>query len=144
MKIGELAKRSGLAASRIRFYEASGLIRAQRLGNGYRDYPEETLHVLEIIGCGQQAGFSLEEMRSLMPGADLRIGDHDRLLAGLHAKVAEIEIVQQRLAQSRERLLQTIASIEGKPEGMDCAENAKRVMDQWRERNAKGTKDVAS
>ena len=69
MKIGELAKRSGLAASRIRFYEASGLIRAQRLGNGYRDYPEETLHVLEIIGCGQQAGFSLEEMRSLMPGA---------------------------------------------------------------------------
>ncbi len=144
MKIGELAKRSGLAASRIRFYEASGLIRAQRLGNGYRDYPEEALHVLEIIGCGQQAGFSLEEMRSLMPGADLQVGNHDRLLAGLHAKVAEIEIVQQRLAHSRERLLETIASIEGKPEGMGCAENAQRVLAEWRERNLKGEKDVAS
>lgn len=39
MKIGELARRTGLAASRIRFYEEAGLLVVQRQANGYRDYP---------------------------------------------------------------------------------------------------------
>lgn len=44
MKIGELAKRSGLAASRIRFYEKIGLLKTvKRSANGYRSYPPETL-----------------------------------------------------------------------------------------------------
>ena len=46
MKIGELARRTGLAPSRIRFYEASGLIAAQRQSNGYRDYPAEAEQTL--------------------------------------------------------------------------------------------------
>lgn len=50
MKIGELAKLTGLATSRIRFYEASGLIRSQRKANGYRDYAADTVWILEQIG----------------------------------------------------------------------------------------------
>ncbi len=65
MKIGELASRTGLAASRIRFYEASGLISAQRQANGYRRYPEQAVQTLGIISCAQQAGFSLDEIRRL-------------------------------------------------------------------------------
>ncbi|EPA93921.1 HTH-type transcriptional regulator CueR [compost metagenome] len=43
MRIGELAKISGLAPSRIRFYEASGLIKSvARKANGYRDYAPDT------------------------------------------------------------------------------------------------------
>ena len=50
MRIGELAKRTGLAASRIRFYEASGLITSvARKANGYRDYSPEAVVLLEII-----------------------------------------------------------------------------------------------
>ena len=56
MKIGELARLSGVAASRIRFYEASGLLQpAQRQANGYREYAPDTLTRLEIIAlklCG--------------------------------------------------------------------------------------------
>ena len=64
MKIGELAEQSGVAASRIRFYEASGLLQpAQRQANGYREYTPDTLTRLEIILCAQGAGFSLEEIR---------------------------------------------------------------------------------
>ncbi|MCY1399240.1 Cu(I)-responsive transcriptional regulator [compost metagenome] len=140
MKIGELARRSGLAASRIRFYESSGLIGAQRLGNGYRDYPEQTLHALEIIACGQQAGFSLEEMRSLMPDRAPRTDQHGRLLESLQRKVTEIDAMQQRLAQNRARLLEVIAGIEGKPEGMGCEENAQRMLAGWREQGGKGAK----
>lgn len=138
MKIGELARRSGLTASRIRFYEASGLISAQRLGNGYRDYPEQTVNTLEIIACGQQAGFSLEEMRNLMPDPTQSTDHHGRLLESLHRKVAEIEVMQQRLAQNRAQLLAIIAGIEGKPEGMDCEENAQRMLAGWRQQEGKG------
>ncbi len=78
MKIGELAGRSGLAPSRIRFYEASGLISAQRQANGYRRYTEQALQTLSIISCAQHAGFSLEEIRRLLPQ------DHTQGLATLN------------------------------------------------------------
>ncbi|WP_372876199.1 MerR family transcriptional regulator [Pseudomonas sp.] len=134
MKIGELARRSGLAPSRIRFYEASGLINAQRQANGYRSYPEQALQTLGIIGCAQQAGFSLEEIRRLLPKADSQDWAHDELLASLQRKVGEIEAMQQVLVQNKAQLLAIIATIEGKPEGMQCAENAERVLANLRAR----------
>jgi DNA-binding transcriptional MerR regulator len=132
MKIGELASRTGLAASRIRFYEASGLISAQRQANGYRRYPEQAVQTLGIISCAQQAGFSLDEIRRLLPQGDSQGLVHAELLASLQRKVGEIEVMQQRLAQNKAQLLGIIASIESKPEGMPCAENAERVMAQLR------------
>lgn len=63
MKVGELAKLSGLAPSRIRFYEASGLLKSvTRRANGYREYAPETVWILEIITGAQSAGFSLDEI----------------------------------------------------------------------------------
>ena len=132
MKIGELASRTGLAASRIRFYEASGLTSAQRQANGYRRYPEQAVQTLGIISCAQQAGFSLEEIRRLLPDANTEGWAHEQLLGSLQRKVGEIEAMQQRLAQNKAQLLTIIASIESKPEGMPCTENAERVMAQLR------------
>lgn len=132
MKIGELASRTGLAASRIRFYEASGLISAQRQANGYRHYAEQAVQTLGIISCAQQAGFSLEEIRRLLPDANTEGWAHEQLLGSLQRKVGEIEAMQQRLAQNKAQLLTIIASIESKPEGMPCTENAERVMAQLR------------
>lgn len=129
MKIGELATRSGLAASRIRFYEASGLINAQRQANGYREYPEQAVQTLGIISCAQQAGFSLEEIRRLLPDTNRQQGwAHEEMLSSLQRKVVEIEAMQQRLMQNKAQLLAIIATIEGKPEGMPCTENAERVL----------------
>ncbi|WP_152224739.1 MerR family transcriptional regulator [Pseudomonas sp. SCB32] len=138
MKIGELASLSGLAASRIRFYEASGLIApARRLANGYREYPAETLDLLEIIRCAQQTGFSLEEIRHLLPQATPGNTGHDELLAGLKRKVAEIEALQHQLQQNRLQLLAVIDGIENKPEGMACDANAERMLAQMRERKGR-------
>jgi DNA-binding transcriptional MerR regulator len=139
MKIGELARRTGLSASRIRFYEASGLIEARRLGNGYRDYTEQTVRSLEIITCGQQAGFSLEEMRKLTGASAAGADRHGLLLASLKRKVAEIEAMQQRLAHNRAQLQALIAGIEGKPEGMDCEHNAQRLISGWQAGKGAGT-----
>jgi len=50
MRIGELARRSGLTTSRIRFYEAKGLLNVvSRKANGYREYPADALMILGII-----------------------------------------------------------------------------------------------
>ncbi|PJI51182.1 MAG: MerR family transcriptional regulator [Pseudomonas sp.] len=138
MKIGELASLSGLAPSRIRFYEASGLIApARRLANGYRAYPPETLNLLEIIRSAQQTGFSLEEIRNLLPHANPLKNGHGELLAGLRRKVAEIEAMERQLQENRERLLAVIDNIENKPEGMGCEANAERMVAEMRERKAR-------
>ena len=139
MRIGELAKISGLAASRIRFYEASGLIKSvERKANGYRDYAPDTEWVLEIITGAQAAGFSLEEIRQLMP-MNASGWQHDQLLSGLKQKVEEISVLQQRLAQNKEQLLLVINGIEDKPEGMACADNAQLLINRLREEGVTST-----
>lgn len=128
MKIGELAQRTGLAASRIRFYESIGLLKlVERQANGYRSYPEQAVMVLNLITTAQQAGFSLDELRTLLP-QDLTQWQHGKLLDTLQAKVKDIEALEQRLAQSKTHLLALIDEIESKPDDLDCASNAKRVL----------------
>jgi DNA-binding transcriptional MerR regulator len=134
MKIGELAKLSGLAPSRIRFYEASGLIRSvARKANGYRDYAPETVWILEIITGAQSAGFSLDEIRHLLPLGPNTSWRHDELLEGLKRKVGEIEALQLRLEQNKAQLLVAIDSIENKPAGLQCVENTQWVLNRLRE-----------
>ncbi|MCO7516018.1 MerR family transcriptional regulator [Pseudomonas guariconensis] len=143
MRIGELARITGLAPSRIRFYEASGLIQSvARKANGYRDYSADAVWVLEMITSAQAAGFSLEEIRHLLP-VDSNGWQHDELLQGLKRKVEEIEVLQQRLAHNKEQLLLVIDVIQSKPEGMPCVDNTQRVLNRLREEIALGKASVA-
>ncbi len=129
MKIGELAQLSGLNASRIRFYEAQGLIRqVERMANGYRRYPPQVLQTLKIIRCAQQAGFSLDELKLLLPDTVTGEFDDDALVASLGRKVEQIEAMQLHLAQNKAQLLGLIENIQTRPEGMACGENAERVL----------------
>ncbi|PCE24740.1 MerR family transcriptional regulator [Burkholderia ubonensis] len=139
MKIGELAKLTGLAASRIRFYEAEGLIAAvERRTNGYRDYAEDAVRVLEIISSAQRAGFSLEQIRHLLPvGAGN--WQHDGLVEALERKVAEIEAMQQRLKENKAQLLVAIDSIRNRPTELSCAERTRWVMDRLRDHGVVST-----
>lgn len=65
MNISDVARRSGLPAKTIRYYEEIGLIRAQRMANGYRSFRESDLHMLSFIGRARSLGFSIEECRTL-------------------------------------------------------------------------------
>lgn len=60
--IGELAARSGTAASALRFYEAQGLIHAERSGGGQRRYARSTLRRVAFIRIARQVGLSLDEI----------------------------------------------------------------------------------
>ncbi len=128
MNIGELAKRTGLTNSRIRFYESAGLLKTvDRRPNGYRTYPPEAVMVLELITTAQAAGFTLDEIRTLLP-PDLERWDHGTLIEALRRKVADIEALEVRLAQSKAQLVALLVDIEEKPDDMDCTANARRVL----------------
>ncbi|RAU45220.1 MerR family transcriptional regulator [Pseudomonas sp. RIT412] len=108
---------------------SEGLIRAvKRTANGYRQYGPETELMLTIIVRAQNAGFSLEEIQHLMP-TSLDAWEYDALLDALKRKVGEIEALQQRLEQNKAQLLATIEGIERKPQGVGCADNARRMLD---------------
>ena len=128
MKIGELARQTGLAASAIRFYEAKGLLKVgSRQSNGYREYPEEAVAVLRIIVDAQHAGFTLEKIAQLLPDGSSS-WKHGELLSALHKKIADIEALELRLARSKSELKSLVQLIDSKPADMGCKENAELVM----------------
>ena len=139
MRIGELARESGLAPSRIRYYEQQGLIGSiDRGSNGYRQYSRGTRQLLEMIVVAQQAGFSLDEIRNLLPPHGEADWSRDKLLAALKGKMIDIETLQQRLSATHSGLSAVIARIEALPPGGDCFENAEDVLASLREQSSDG------
>jgi len=67
VRIGELANQTGVSKSRIRFYEAEGLLApATRSANGYRSYTERDAKVMSFIDRARRLGFSLKELRTFL------------------------------------------------------------------------------
>jgi MerR family transcriptional regulator, copper efflux regulator len=104
MKIGEFARRAGVTASAIRFYEKRGLMPvSRRQANGYRSYRTEDLRVIELIGQARELGFSLQDVERFMKRPPIERRDKARLLPVLEAKLALLDnhlaaIEQQRTA----------------------------------------------
>ena len=73
LTIGELAERSGVAASALRFYEAEGLISSRRTDGNQRRFSRPTLRRVALIQAGRAAGIPLQEIRSA-----LELLPHDR------------------------------------------------------------------
>jgi DNA-binding transcriptional MerR regulator len=86
---------------------------------------------LNIITSAQEAGFTLEEIRRLMPGDLSQCGD-GALLGALRKKVDDIRAMEKRLAQTRLLIKALIADIEDRPDGMTCEANANRVLKRFK------------
>lgn len=144
MKIGELAERTGLTPSRIRFYERIGLLTlVEREANGYRTYPQEAVTVLGLITAAQKADFSLDEIRTLIP-SDFVQWQCGSLLDALCRKVQDIEELEAQLARSKAHVVSLIAEIGAKPESVDCATNAQRLLSRIQPGNAVNAGDEAA
>lgn len=66
LTIGEVASRSGIATSALRFYETKGLIESQRTDGNQRRYPRATLRRVALIRAGQEVGLSLAELANAL------------------------------------------------------------------------------
>jgi MerR family transcriptional regulator, redox-sensitive transcriptional activator SoxR len=62
LTIGEVARRSGVATSALRFYEEQGLIHSERTDAGHRRYPRDVIRRVAFIVFAQRIGLSLEEV----------------------------------------------------------------------------------
>jgi len=103
MRIGELSKRTGIAASRIRFYEHHQVLpKAIRGENGYREYSDTAIKTLELIDGAQRLGFSLNEIRNGLSEAAPDFPSCEAMVTALRCK---LEIVDQHLndVQARRR-----------------------------------------
>lgn len=130
MKIGELAKMTGITPSRIRFYEAEGLLpRPSRQGNGYRTYSAQAANLLKIIDSAQRTGFSLEQIRRFLPQSQKQ-WDHEGLIQSLNTRIAEIETMQKQLEENKQALLSLAASITNRPDEISCDDNMQRLLGQ--------------
>lgn len=99
MLIGELATTSGISRETLRFYEQLGLIRAQRLANGYRDYPAQTLMLVNYIRTAQQLGFTLAEIGEKLPGIWQAEDANHALVQVMGEKLQQID---HRIAQMQD------------------------------------------
>ena len=100
MDISEVARKSGVAASALRYYERKGLIHALTSVGARRRFSPAVLDQLALIALGQSAGFSLDEIREMFtPGGAPQI---DRAL--LSSKADELDRMVKRLKTMSEGL----------------------------------------
>lgn len=99
LTITEVARRSGVASSALRFYEDRGLIRSERAGSGHRRYRRDVLRRIAFIVFAQRIGMALdqigEELAKLPEGRVPEGGDWAELSAGwgerIDAHIAELQ-----------------------------------------------------
>jgi MerR family redox-sensitive transcriptional activator SoxR len=109
MTIGEVARRTGLRTSAIRYYEGLGLIPEPRRVGGQRRYDADVLTHLTIVRMAQEAGFTIAEIRTLVSGfpAGTPAGDRWREMA--QRKLPEVEAMIARLQTVRRVLEESLA-----------------------------------
>lgn len=125
MKIGELAKATGLSAETIRYYERAGLLpRHRRTGGGYRIFGGDDLERIEFVKQAKRLGLSLAEVRDILAvrAADQPTCVHVRTL--LEAKVEEVDRARRELAEFEASLR---ALLECTAELVDCRPEGGRI-----------------
>ncbi|MEW9837092.1 Cu(I)-responsive transcriptional regulator [Mesorhizobium marinum] len=104
MNVGTAARRTGLPAKTIRYYEDIGLISPARADNGYRDYSGDDIHRLAFLRRARGLGFSIEDCRQLMAlyrdkgraSQDVRAIAKSHV-AAIDAKLAELQSMRATL-----------------------------------------------
>jgi MerR family transcriptional regulator, redox-sensitive transcriptional activator SoxR len=102
MAIGQVAERAGMSTSRIRYYEARGLLSEPERAAGKRRYTEDVFRRLAIIDAAQRVGFTLEEIRDLLGSRDQPAHERLRQLAML--KLPELDDLIARATSVRQVL----------------------------------------
>jgi MerR family redox-sensitive transcriptional activator SoxR len=101
LTIGQLAERTGLPASTIRYYERRGLIPPPARTGGWRRYERSAVEALALIEVSKQAGFTLTEIRRLMSGFEPATPPSARWNAMAQDKLKELDELARRIDAMR-------------------------------------------
>lgn len=125
MKVSELASKTGVSAHRLRRYEELGLIRAERTGAGYREFPERVMREVTFIAMSRDLGFSLKEIADTLPRYRAGTLTFDQLTDILRDRILEVDrqIAAQRAV--RRKLVSHIAWLEKRKQAFEKRERGK-------------------
>ncbi|WP_329915917.1 MerR family transcriptional regulator [Stenotrophomonas sepilia] len=128
LDIGEVVKRSGVPASTLRYYEQLGLLHALGRRGLRRQYDAQVLERLALIGLGQAAGLSLQQIGASLPSQQGCISlDREALLA-------QAEVLQRQITrlQRVRRHLQRAAACPEAQDARQCGSFRKLLRAQQR------------
>jgi DNA-binding transcriptional MerR regulator len=109
LKIGDVARLSGIGIEALRFYEKSGLLeKPARTGSGYRMYGREVLHRLAFIRQSQTLGFTLEEIRSIVEDARTGRSPCDEVREIVRHRLEELDERMREMRRYRKELAETL------------------------------------
>jgi len=115
MKVGDLARRTGVSIRMLRYYETEGLLAPVRRDSGYRDYSPADAEIVARIKLLNAAGLTLPVIRELMPCLrDDRSAFEpcDELQGVLRKEIDTMDAKIARLARSRDMLLAFYETLE--------------------------------
>jgi MerR family transcriptional regulator, redox-sensitive transcriptional activator SoxR len=110
LSIGEVAQRTGLRASALRYYESVGVLPAPRRVSGQRLYDAIIFKHVRLIQAAQKAGFSIEEIKTLLDSSETGKPYAERLQELAQRKLREVEKLIAD-AQAMKQILEA---------GLDC------------------------
>jgi DNA-binding transcriptional MerR regulator len=112
--IGELAERTGISERLLRYYERAGLLRPERLPNGYREYADSDTAAALRIRALLAAGLPTRVIRQVLPCTtdEAAVQPCPGVLNALRAQLSELDRRAAELAVAREVLRETIAGAE--------------------------------
>lgn len=114
MKIGEFARRAGVAIDTVRYYERQGLLPAPaRQLSGYRSYQPDDVTRLRFVRRAKTLGFTLEEIRELLALSGRRDDDMGSLKAAAALKLADVEGKLAELTRIRDGLQTLVEACPG-------------------------------
>lgn len=113
MRIGELAAKIGVSVRIVRHYETQGLIKSQRLANGYRDYPSDVVERVKWIRDLLACGFGTRQIREFLPCLESGNTDPRHCVTKHMAKLRELDDMIERLSERRHRLAERLAMLSG-------------------------------
>lgn len=104
LSIGDAARRAGVRASALRYYEAAGILPAPARSGGRRWYDEAAIQRIDMLRFAQQAGFTLKEIKLLFDslGTEAPLSARWQTLA--RKKLEELDAMAARVQQMRQML----------------------------------------
>lgn len=123
LKIGDVAKLTGIGIETLRFYERSGLLsRPARTDGGYRLYDQEALDTLNFIKRAQTLGFTLDEIRRIIAESQAGQSPCDEVREIVRQRLAELDTRLEQMQRYRDALARTLSQWDkrGKADGHFC------------------------
>lgn len=122
LKIGEVARRTGVSVETVRYYEREGILEPPaRRPSGYRAYPEEAVRRVRFVKRAQQLGFSLKAIAELLALRHDPKGRACQVKRSAAALVAEIDERIATLARMRDALAALEQACDGRGSASRCS-----------------------